>query len=447
MRIHLLGTGSADGWPNPWCGCASCGAALRAGVVRGQSSALVDGRLLVDIGSDGPRSAVRMGVSLQSVQAVLITHAHVDHHAAQVWPWRTWARTSVPLTVVGPPAVIAAVEPLAGEGMTTLTVYDGDEVCVAGYTVRALPARHATAETGPAVLYDVTGPDGGRMLWGTDTGPLLDGALALAAGRAYDLVLLELTSAFLPHHLDLTTWPLQVAELRRRGAVTAATRLCAVHLGHDNPPPAELDALLAGWGATAPRDGTVIDLGECAPDPPQAPATGRVLVIGAASSGKSRYAEQRLAAEPAVTYIATAPPRPGDQEWAVRVQDHARRRPAQWSTSETGDVSAALRDRTEPLLIDDLGLWLTRMLDDVGGFADQTGWATTLGARQDELVRAWEGRVGTAVLVAPEVGAGVVPATAAGRRFRDLLGLLTARLAAGADEVVQVVAGLPRSLR
>jgi adenosylcobinamide kinase/adenosylcobinamide-phosphate guanylyltransferase len=51
------------------------------------------------------------------------------------------------------------------------------------------------------------------------------------------------------------------------------------------------------------------------------------------------------------------------------------------------------------------------------------------------------------VLVAPEVGSGVVPATASGRRFRDLLGAITARLAEQSDEVVQVVAGLPRRLR
>jgi adenosylcobinamide kinase/adenosylcobinamide-phosphate guanylyltransferase len=68
-------------------------------------------------------------------------------------------------------------------------------------------------------------------------------------------------------------------------------------------------------------------------------------------------------------------------------------------------------------------------------------------AAADELVAAWAGSRGLGVLVAPEVGSGVVPATASGRRFRDLLGGLTARLADESDEVVQVVAGLPRSLR
>ena len=89
------------------------------------------------------------------------------------------------------------------------------------------------------------------LLWATDTGVLSDGALALVAGRAYDAVLLDLTSDHLPDHLDLAGWPEQVAELRRRGAVVDGTRLHAMHLGHGNPPPAELDAVLAGWGAGA----------------------------------------------------------------------------------------------------------------------------------------------------------------------------------------------------
>ena len=81
MRVRLLGTGSADGWPNPWCGCASCTAAAAAGVVRGQTSALVDDRLLIELGHDGMRAALRQGVDLRAVDAVLVTHAHPDHHA------------------------------------------------------------------------------------------------------------------------------------------------------------------------------------------------------------------------------------------------------------------------------------------------------------------------------------------------------------------------------
>lgn len=260
MRVHLLGTGASDGWPNPWCGCASCAAATAAGLVRGQTSALVDGRLLLELGAEAPRAALRHGASLTGVEAVLVTHAHPDHHAWPAWMWRGWVPGRRPLVLVAPPAVLADAGPHLDDTVATQVVRPGDRVAVAGYDVVALPAAHAGPEAGPAVLYDVTAPDGARLLWGCDTGELPAAALGLAAGRGYDLVLLELTSAHLPNHLDVTSWPRQVAALRACGAVTGSTELLAVHLGHDNPPPAELDRLLAGWGARAPVDGELVEV-------------------------------------------------------------------------------------------------------------------------------------------------------------------------------------------
>ena len=260
MRLRLLGTGASDGWPNPWCTCPSCTAALADGVVRGQTSALLDDRLLLDLGPDGPRAAARLGVSLAGVEAVCVTHAHPDHHGVPAWMWRGWAAGRQPLTLVAPAAVIGDARERLDDTVTTHEVSAGARVQVAGFDVRVLPAAHRCP--GEAVLYDVTGPDGARLLWGTDTGPLPEATLVLTEGRAYDAVLLELTSGHLDSgHLDLTTWPQQVAALRERGAVVDGTRLLAVHLGHDNPPPRELDGLLAGWGASAPRDGDVLELG------------------------------------------------------------------------------------------------------------------------------------------------------------------------------------------
>jgi adenosylcobinamide kinase/adenosylcobinamide-phosphate guanylyltransferase len=442
VRIQLLGTGASDGWPNPWCSCASCTAAAAAGLVRGQTSALVDGRLLLEIGAEAPRAALRHGASLAALEAALVTHAHPDHHAWPAWMWRGWVRGRRPLTLVGPAAVLADARPRLDDTVTTVEVRAGDRLGVAGYDVVVLPARHAGPDAGPAVLYDLTAPDGSRVLWGCDTGALSEQALELVDARAYDVVLLELTSAHLPDHLDLQSWPAQVAELRRRGAVTDGTHLLAVHLGHDNPPPAELDRTLAAWGARAPVDGEVVDVGTPAA---RRRLPRRTLVLGGARSGKSAHAEQLLAAEPAVHYVATAPPRDGDADWQRRVQAHVDRRPASWRTTETGDVAEVLRTVDEPLLVDDLGLWLVRRLDDADGWEGAVPAAVEQSC--DDLVHAWACRRGRAVLVAPEVGAGVVPETASGRRFRDLLGSLTARLAAESDDVVQVVAGLPRSLR
>jgi adenosylcobinamide kinase / adenosylcobinamide-phosphate guanylyltransferase len=439
VRVQLLGTGASDGWPNPWCACASCAAAAAAGLVRGQSSALIDGRLLVELGAETPRAALRHGASLAGVEAVLVTHGHPDHHAWPAWMWRGWAGGRRPLVLVAPPAVVAEARPHLDDAVRAVEVSPGDRLEVAGYRVVVLPAAHAGPEVGPAVLYDVTAPDGGRLLWACDTGPLPDAALELVRDRAYDVVALELTSAHLPGHHDLCSWPEQVAVLRRLRAVVERTDLLAVHLGHDNPPPGELDRLLAQWGGRAPVDGEVVGAG-ARPRPAR-----RTLVLGGARSGKSAHAEALVAAEPVVTYVATAPDRPGDDEWAERVRAHAERRPAHWRTVETGDVAECLRAAEGAVLVDDLGLWLTRVLDDAGAWEGPVPPAVD--DALDDLVAAWRDAPGRAVLVAPLVGAGVVPASASGRRFRDLLGTVTARLAAASDDVVEVVAGLPRSLR
>ena len=429
MRIRLLGTGSADVWPNPWCACRSCAAAAAQGVVRSQTSVLVDDRLLIDLGPDGPRAAVRQGASLAGVEAVLITHGHDDHHAPAVWMWRGWATPRGPLALVAPPQVLQAADRLDNQ-VTTTPITAGERVRVAGYDVVALPAEHPLG----AVLYDVTGPDGGRLLYATDTGVLPAAAVELARDRAYDVVLLELAGSPIPSHLTLSSWPAQVDRLRAVGAVGAATQVLAVHLGHDNPPPDELDRRLAAIGARAGRDGEVLDT---------ARPGRRVLVLGGQSSGKSAWAEQHLTG--AVTYVATAPPRPDDDDWAQRVKAHAVRRPGAWHTVETGDVAGVLRSAGGQILVDDLGLWLVRVLD--AHWDDRHAARAAFDQALADLLDAWRTTPASVVLVSPEVGSGVVPGTLAGRLFADLLGRANTALAGAADEVVQVVAGQARRLR
>ena len=106
MHVRLLGTGSAEGWPSPWCSCASCRATARAGVLRASASALVDDRLLLELGPDAPRAAVRAGTDLTGVEAVLVTHAHPDHFHWPAWMWRGWAAGNRAVVLVAPPAFL-----------------------------------------------------------------------------------------------------------------------------------------------------------------------------------------------------------------------------------------------------------------------------------------------------------------------------------------------------
>ena len=166
-------------------------------------------------------------------------------------------------------------------------------------------------------------------------------------------------------------------------------------------------------------------------------------MLGGTRSGKSGYAEQLLSASVAVRYVATARPVPGDAEWTARIDAHRARRPAAWTTVEDADLPALLRAGGGPLLVDDIATWLTGVLDEAGAWDRSVDVSPQVDALV-EAVRAAQGRV---VLVSAEVGLGVVPATRAGRLFRDELGALNAELARVCDEVVLLVAGLPLRLK
>ncbi|MGV9839265.1 nicotinate-nucleotide--dimethylbenzimidazole phosphoribosyltransferase [Nocardia niigatensis] len=164
----------------------------------------------------------------------------------------------------------------------------------------------------------------------------------------------------------------------------------------------------------------------------------RTLVLGGARSGKSAYAEQLVASE-AVRYVATAVADPADADFAERIAAHRARRPANWTIVE-GDAVAALADATPVTLVDDLGTWLTARLDARAAWESPRG---IVAPDIDALVDAVAGYPQRLIIVSPEVGLGVIPATASGRLFRDEIGTLNQRLAQVCDEVFLVVAGQP----
>ena len=174
----------------------------------------------------------------------------------------------------------------------------------------------------------------------------------------------------------------------------------------------------------------------------------RTLVLGGARSGKSAHAEGLLGDEAPVDYLATARRRPDDSEWEARIAVHAARRPARWRTVVPADLPEALRTAgPAPVLVDDIATWLTGELDDTGAWVGGAAAVAACRARCEDLVSAVVACPARLVLVSAEVGLGVVPATHAGRLFRDELGMLNAALAAVCNEVLLLVAGLPVKLR
>jgi len=160
------------------------------------------------------------------------------------------------------------------------------------------------------------------------------------------------------------------------------------------------------------------------------------LVSGPSRGGKSRWAEH-LASQCGleVVYLATGPSLPDDPSWQERLQRHRQRRPPQWGCREVGgELSDGLgRLGSHQLgLVDSLGTWVAAHLD-----LGPEDWRL----RCDELITGISRCQAPLVLVCEETGWGVVPATAAGSRFRDRLGAMQQELQGHSEAAWLVLQG------
>jgi adenosylcobinamide kinase / adenosylcobinamide-phosphate guanylyltransferase len=164
------------------------------------------------------------------------------------------------------------------------------------------------------------------------------------------------------------------------------------------------------------------------------------LVLGGARSGKSHHAETLVtAAPPPWIYVATA--QGFDDEMTARIAQHKARRAEGWRTIESPlDLAATIAANDAsgaPLLIDCLTLWLSNVM--LAG--------RDVDAACRELVDTLAAASGAVVAVSNEVGLGIVPDNALARAFRDAQGRLNQDIAARADRVVLMAAGLPLTLK
>ncbi len=164
------------------------------------------------------------------------------------------------------------------------------------------------------------------------------------------------------------------------------------------------------------------------------------LVLGGARSGKSHFAEGLVTAcPPPWLYVATGEAR--DAEMTQRIALHVERRGPGWQTREVPfDLADCVRGEgadSRPILIDCLTLWLTNVM-----LGDRD-----VAAERAKLLDALREARGPIVAVSNEVGLGIVPENALARRFRDEQGRLNTAVAALADKVVLVAAGLPLTLK
>ena len=170
------------------------------------------------------------------------------------------------------------------------------------------------------------------------------------------------------------------------------------------------------------------------------PHPAALFVLGGARSGKSRYAQERAeACVGDLTFIATA--QAFDEEMTDRIAKHRAERGKRWSTVEAPlELAEAITTHSHPgttVLVDCLTLWASNLM-----LAERD-----VLLERDKLVQAIKTSRGSLILVANEVGLGIVPGNALARRFRDVAGLINQAVAASVDEAVMMFAGIPTTLK
>ncbi len=162
------------------------------------------------------------------------------------------------------------------------------------------------------------------------------------------------------------------------------------------------------------------------------------VLFGGARSGKSALAvELGRRHEGAVTYVATAPV--VDDDMAERIAHHRAERPAGWTTVEEPiELGAAIAGAAGSMVIVDcLTLWVSNLMLADGESPDDAAIVRAAVATADRAAST----PGPVVAISNEVGLGVHPETALGRRYRDVLGRVNQAWAAAADRNLLLVAG------
>jgi adenosylcobinamide kinase/adenosylcobinamide-phosphate guanylyltransferase len=181
------------------------------------------------------------------------------------------------------------------------------------------------------------------------------------------------------------------------------------------------------------------------------------LVTGPVRSGKSRYViEIAQASGRRIRYVATSMRDGSDDEWDTRLTRHVHDRPSSWDSIESASLAhevliALFRDcgPDDCIVVDALGTWLAaRIATQIDALErDFAAFEAQMDQEASELAQAMLESRAQVVAVAEEVGWDIVPVAASARLFRDVLGRMKQRLAAGADAVFLVVCGFALDLR
>jgi phosphoribosyl 1,2-cyclic phosphate phosphodiesterase len=177
MKVTLLGTSAAEGWPGLFCGCEVCGKARALGGknIRTRASALIDDRLKIDFPPDMLHQVLQTNTDLRCLTAVLFTHAHDDHCSPAELQYRgkyfVPTPFSKPLPIYGPVNVIRKIEAGVDSASSLLALHvlePWQTVTIDGYRVTPILAQHDPDQI--CFNYLIQDSEGATLLYASDTG-------------------------------------------------------------------------------------------------------------------------------------------------------------------------------------------------------------------------------------------------------------------------------------
>ena len=245
MKLRLLGTAAAEGWPAPFCDCESCRKARerRGPNIRSRSGALLDDDFKIDYNADTLMQMQRDGLCLHRLETLVFTHQHSDHLLPSELNWCVSPYTQTPppkIDVYAPQSVLdifhqkfgTAPNPNSPFEFHLLTPLEEATTRV-GDTILPLPADHVEG----AVTLLIT-RDEKKIFYGHDSGLYPTATLdALEKSGSLDLVLMDCTSGAQTTanrgHMNIEGVLQMRDELRERGAITNQTRVVATHFSHN----------------------------------------------------------------------------------------------------------------------------------------------------------------------------------------------------------------------
>lgn len=271
MRIQILGTAAAEGWPAIFCGCDTCRRARAAGGknIRSRASLLVNHNIKIDMGGDTYHHVAVHGIDLSKLEYVLITHSHDDHlklgEFGYLRPPFAHNRVCEQVRVYGSPDVCerlsARYADPAATGFELHPVEPFKTVGIGDVSATPVVAVHKPDEL---CLNWVISQDGRTVLYASDTGPYNEDTYAYLSGIKLDMIITECTIGFGPgysSHMSIG----HVRDLKNRllgaGTITPSTPVVITHFSHNvGLLHHELEAKTADDGFTVAYDGIVLEV-------------------------------------------------------------------------------------------------------------------------------------------------------------------------------------------